>query len=172
MPPRTLIAARFDGDGRRLGATVEVSDDCERDHGRPMTACLRDGSVLVASPADRGELELRVVRPAEPAGGEDSTDAHEELIDLSAVGLRGQASAPALAAPTSVSAPDSWQAAKAQRSFADGEPAAYDIRSRLVAGQWLDHPRFGAGLVLEVRGGRSARVLFRDGERTLACGRH
>ncbi len=48
----------------------------------------------------------------------------------------------------------------------------YTIKTTLESGSLVKHPSFGYGIVVALADEQKARVLFKDGERVMACNRH
>ncbi len=165
---RALLATAFDGEGRRVGRTVEVGADPERDWGEPIGAIVPGWAprFCLAAPLDRGHVDVRVVRSIDAEAGELEPEFFEvDAAPVVAVSDEGSSG------PPSVASPASWGEARAVAGAGLDDAPAYSTTHRPRPGDWLRHPSFGAGLVLEVKGERQALVLFEDGERLLACGR-
>jgi hypothetical protein len=60
-----------------------------------------------------------------------------------------------------------WRQAIAGHPTEDFLP--FDVTAQLGAGDLVRHPKFGDGVVTEVRGPEKAEILFQAGSKTLAC---
>lgn len=92
-----------------------------------------------------------------------STDVVRELHDRTSAGKalgRPSGSIPVAAAQ------DEW---KTQLAAAKGARAAYAATAKVQAGDVVEHPKFGPGVVLGVEPGR-ANILFESGPRKLIAG--
>jgi hypothetical protein len=47
----------------------------------------------------------------------------------------------------------------------------YNVKTELESGELLKHASFGYGIVVSVADAQKAKVLFKDGERIMACNR-
>lgn len=51
------------------------------------------------------------------------------------------------------------------------EPRRYKVSESYVVSEFIEHPSFGTGRVLEITGAEKMIVIFRDGRKTLLCNR-
>ncbi|MCU0663977.1 MAG: hypothetical protein MUC50_16825 [Myxococcota bacterium] len=61
------------------------------------------------------------------------------------------------------------QAAMLGKDTASAQP--YNLHEPLLPGGVVSHPTFGIGIVLDLPEAQKARILFREGEKLLACNR-
>jgi len=69
-------------------------------------------------------------------------------------------------APAAIDPASEWKKAVSE---AKGKRSTYSATAKVSAGDVLEHPKFGAGVVLSVEPGR-AHILFESGARKLVCG--
>jgi len=87
---------------------------------------------------------------------------HDRTTGGKAIG-RTSGSVPAAAAGTE------WKTALAAATKAGGAKTTYSATAKVAAGDVVEHPKFGAGVVLGVEPGR-AHILFESGPRKLVAG--
>ena len=87
---------------------------------------------------------------------------HDRTTGGKAIG-RTSGSVPAAAAGTE------WKSALAAANKAGGAKTTYSATAKVSAGDVVEHPKFGAGVVLGVEPGR-AHILFESGPRKLVAG--
>lgn len=87
---------------------------------------------------------------------------HDRTTGGKAIG-RTSGSVPAAAAGTD------WKTALAAASKAGSAKTTYSAAAKVAAGDVVEHPKFGAGVVLGVEPGR-AHILFESGARKLVAG--
>jgi hypothetical protein len=95
-----------------------------------------------------------------------ASDVVRELHDRTAGGKaigRTSGSVPAAAAGAE------WKTALAAASKTGGAKTTYSATAKVAAGDVVEHPKFGAGVVLGVEPGR-AHILFESGARKLVAG--
>lgn len=88
----------------------------------------------------------------------------------SAKGSRASAST-AKAAPEPAANVREWSDRIAAFQTQGTAPSPYTIRATFSEGEYVDHKKFGKGVVLEVVSADKINVLFEDGARTLIMGR-
>jgi hypothetical protein len=111
----------------------------------------------------RSRTSVRIPGDAEPAKkrlGRLAADVVRDLHEVTRGGKRIADASPELAGA------EDWKAAMAS---ATGAKKAYSATEKVSAGDVVEHPKFGAGVVVSVEPGR-ARILFESGARKLVCG--
>jgi hypothetical protein len=64
---------------------------------------------------------------------------------------------------------EQYRSATFGKDLSSAQP--YSLHDPLVPGGLVSHPTFGVGIVLDLPEAQKARILFREGEKLLACNR-
>ncbi len=51
------------------------------------------------------------------------------------------------------------------------QPRSYNITKSYMVAEFIEHPKFGVGRVMEITGAEKMVVIFKDGRKTLLCNR-
>jgi hypothetical protein len=54
----------------------------------------------------------------------------------------------------------------------EGSPRTYNATDAYSAGEFIEHPLFGVGKVLDIVGAEKMQVVFREGRKILICNRN
>ena len=72
--------------------------------------------------------------------------------------------------PKPAKAENEWKAFMTEMPV-DAVPRRYNVIESFSVSEFIEHPTFGIGRVLEITGGERMLVIFKDGRKTLICNR-